>query len=100
MTYPNGKAIHDAMISKSRYSLKNKFRIVPILAPLTLRIAISLRRCSHDKVTKEKMPNTAIAIHIKETILNSIFKEFSDFMYSSYFSSILIKRNSAFGLTL
>ena len=68
MTYPNGKAIHDAMISKSRYSLKNKFRIVPILAPLTLRIAISLRRCSHDKVTKEKMPNTAIAIHIKETI--------------------------------
>ena len=54
MTYPNGKAIHDAMISKSRYSLKNKFRIVPILAPLTLRIAISLRRCCNDKVIEEK----------------------------------------------
>ena len=45
--------------------------MISILAPFTLRIAISLRRCWQDKVTNENMPNTAIAIHIKETMLNN-----------------------------
>ena len=52
------------------------------LAPFTFRIAISFRRCSHDNVTKENMPNTAITIQIRETTLSNLLNVFSDFMYS------------------
>ena len=82
MAYPNGKAMNDATISRSKYSLKNKFKMTFTLAPFTFRIAISFRRCSHDNVTKENMPNTAITMQIRETTLSNLLNVFSDFMYS------------------
>ena len=51
-TYPTGKAIITAVASNNKYSRKNRWRIWYTCAPLTLRMAISLRRCSQDNVTK------------------------------------------------
>ena len=92
--------MNDEMIRRIRYSLKNKFKITFTLAPFTFRIAISFRRCSHDNVTKENIPNTAMMIQIKETTLSNLIIVFSDFIKSLYLSSILIRNRSAFGLTL
>jgi DNA ligase (NAD+) len=53
MAYGIGKANSAAMQSMIRYSRKNRSRMFHTVAPFTLRIAISLRRCSQVSVTKE-----------------------------------------------
>ena len=60
MMYPVGKATIAAKTSKLIYSLRNIRIIFFIVAPFTFRIAISLRRCSHERLINEKIPNMAI----------------------------------------
>mgnify|MGYP001525048082 CR=1 FL=1 len=52
-----------------------------MVAPFTLRIAISLRRCSHDRLIKENIPKTAI---IPQTI-DATYKHTVSVVESMYF---------------
>ena len=96
-TYPTGKAIITAVASNNKYSRKNRWRIWYTCAPLTLRMAISLRRCSQDNVTNENIPNKEIRIQTNDTKVNSFIKALSERRYLSYSSSSLNNRKYAFG---
>ena len=52
--------------TRKRYSLKNFFRMLLVVAPLTFRMAISFLRCSQVKVTREKTPNIEIIMQTAE----------------------------------
>ena len=65
------------------YSLINIVMIFLVVAPFTLRTAISLRRCSQLSVINEKMPNMVIRIHTIDTKDINFINTFSDFRYSS-----------------
>ena len=54
-----------------------------MVAPFTLRIAISLRRCSHDRLIKENIPKTAIIPQTIDATVNSFIKIFSEAVASS-----------------
>ena len=47
--------------------------ISEMVAPFTLRIAISLRRCSHDRLTKENIPKTAIIPQTIDAMVITLF---------------------------
>ena len=58
-------------------------------APFTLRMAISLRRCSQLSVMKEKIPKAAMSTQIIEAKPSSFNNNVSDFRNLEYSSSIL-----------
>ena len=58
-------------------------------APFTLRMAISLRRCSQLSVMKEKIPKAAMSTQISEAKPSNFNYNVSDFRNLEYSSSIL-----------
>ena len=62
-----------------------------MLAPFTLRMAISFLRRLHASVTMEYIPKMAIRMATLVIIINNVSKYLSDFVYSEYSSSMFIK---------
>ena len=68
-------------------------RILLMVAPFTLRIAISFRRCSHVNDTNEYMPNIDIRIQTIAENPNRLDNASSDCRYLLYRSSSLSRNN-------